>query len=453
MGPLEQIDCWANLRRVIFLCGVGCLAMTPASGQMDKDPAQALHRSLNAMLDRRSDAGGWVMAWSEDGSIYWGEHRQRDRTFVTVQPAATPEIGRVFLRAARVLGDQHYLEAALQARDALLSIQTERGGFPLEDTPANPGGLYSTFDDDTTTGAVRFLLDCWKETGNPEDLENVKRVGEFILGSQYESGGWPQRVPFEPTSFRRCITFNDFNMSNIVSTCLLLYRELDDVRYYDAALRAGDCIIRIQGGPGERIWAQQYDPDSLEPAWARRFEPPGYASSESVAVCDTLIELYLRTDEERFLEPLPDAFDWYDTHRGPDGLWSRLTEPGTGRPVYGRPDKAVPLYEVEHAAKSYGWRGDWYPYQAKKAYDRIREVGSKEYVAERDRSDVAPSRELAADIITAMSAGGEWVEPPDTRMKDALLKMGVPEEKWGKVHSRLFCENANTLLDFLAKAE
>ena len=44
----------------------------------------------------------------------------------------------------------------------------------------------------------------------------------------------------------------------------------------------------------------------MEPAWARKFEPPAI-TGESFGVMQVLLELYLAYGEPRFLEPIPQA--------------------------------------------------------------------------------------------------------------------------------------------------
>ena len=171
------------------------------------------------------------------------------------------------------------------------------------------------------------------------------------------------------------ITFNDDVMANLIRVLLELNKLTGDAKYLAAAVRGGECIIRLQGGAGQEIWAQQYDAHTLEPASGRSFEPAGYTPNESKEICDSLIELYLATGQDRFLKPLPRAFAWYDTHRLPNGKWARLYEPGTQRPVYGLPGDSGITYEVARARPGYSWQGRWYPHDARRAYERIKVVG------------------------------------------------------------------------------
>lgn len=412
----------------------------------------ALRKALDAMATRQTH-GGWGRAYTLHGGIMWGEYKPIPNTWITVQPPATPRVAQVYLRAGQVLDDPAYIENARLARAALLALQTAEGGFPHEADPAGRKATRGTFDDDTTTSVIEFFIDWWQHTGAEEDLAVVHRVGDFILQAQYpENGGWPQFFPPPAAGYQRYITFNDSNIELILRALLKLHEITGEARYLDATRRGGECIIRLQGGPGEAIWAQQYDPETLEPAWARKFEPPGYSAAESIGVCNILIELYLATGEERFLEPLPKAFEWYDTHQLPDGKWARLYEPGTQRPVYGRRDIAEKVYDREKATTGYSWEGNWYPHAAKTAYERIREIGREAYVEEQKpktgKPDLASLEAKAREAAEALSGDGWWLSKPSASDLEEYRRAGVHEDE-PMVELNHFNRNATILLDYL----
>ena len=409
-----------------------------------------LRQALAGMAAYEGRHGGWGTAYTRDGTIMWGQYRPIPANWITVQPPATPGVARVFFKAARVLEDDLYLMYVRRARDALLAIQTPEGGFPHEDNPAKPIIGVGTFDDDVTTAALRFLIDWWQHTGAEEDRAAVIRVGEFILAAQHPCGGWPQAYPAAPGRYARHVTFNDGVTVNVIRALFELHEVTGEQRFFDAAVRGGECILHLQGGPGEAVWAQQYDEETLEPAWARKFEPPGYSAAESVGVCNVLIELYLATGEERFLEALPRAFEWYDEHQLPNGKWARLYEPGTQRPVYGRRDKAVRVYDFAGACDGYGWQGKWYPHAAKRAYERIEAVGREAYLEERN-APAPPAPIPAAEvrrICAALSPEGLWVDTPSARDLDEYKLHGVAEDI-PMVQTSTFCRNALRLIAWL----
>ncbi len=447
-----------SLSRNTFL--VGCLAVFMAlsapcvafADDLLEKTAETQLRAALAAMELLQNNGGWGNAWTQDGRFMWGEYRIIPPGWITVQPPATPMIARVFLHAGIVLNDQQYIKRACMARDALLAIQTPDGGFPYEADPAGQRPNQATFDDDTTTGALNFLIELWQFTKADADLKAVKSVGGFLLKTQYpDSGGWPQRYPALKSTYIRDITFNDNAVSDVIRALLRLHDLTNDERYLDAALKGGECIIRLQGGPGEEIWAAQYNPDTLKPAWARKFEPPSYSSFESMGICDVLIDLYMATGQDRFLEPLPKAFAWYDAHRLANGLWARFYEVGTQRPVYGHPTEPAPVYDVAQARKGYGWQGQWFPRHAKEAHERIKAIGREAYSKEIGTPVTQPrSEELEPEvtrICSELSPQGWWLEPPDFDQAKELKEMGLPEQPI--ITSGAFCKNAESLLKYL----
>ena len=414
---------------------------------------ETLRRALDAMAQRQS-SGGWGMAWTLNGDIMWGEYLPVPQTWITAQPPATPSIAEVFLEAGITLKDDAIIERARMARNAIEAILTPDGGVPHEADPNERPREVATFDDGVTAQTLEFLIDWWKYTGRAEDLALVHRVGGFILKAQYDSGGWPQRYP-PGRGYDRCITFNDGVMAGVIETLVKLYHATGEARYLDAAKRGGDCIIKLQGPDGESIWAQQYDEKTLEPAWARNFEPPGYTPAESVGACEALIMLYLETGEDRYLEPLPKAFEWYDTHRLENGKYARLYEPGTQRPVYGRRDKKVKVYDFSEACEGYSWQANWYPNAAKAMYERIQKEGRDAILAEREQPHGKPDpASMTADldaVCNALSADGYWLSKPSAADLEQYVKANVPEDE-SMVRAGDFVRNARVLIRYLEAA-
>lgn len=396
--------------------------------------------------------GGWGRACTPGHEIVWGQHAPIYTDAITLQPPATPSVAGVYLRAAKLLRDDRWREVARAAQQSIVSLQGAHGGFPKEGKPKRPPRGEGSFDDGVTTGCTEFLLSWWQFTGKEVDRLPVDSAGGYILAAQYpDSGGWPQRFPYRGTDYPIDITLNDGVMRNILFTLLRLHEATGDARYLDAARKGGDCIIRLQGKEPESIWAQQYNHDTLEPAWARTFEPPGYSPNESAGICDALIALHFATGEARFLEPLPRAFAWYDTHRLENGLYARLYEPGTQRPVYGRRDKAEKVYDFAQATGGYGWQGDWYPTNAKRWHDRIAAQGMEAcrsaYLTEAAHIGAPNAAELRG-IIESLSSAGRWEAAPTEDELKEHQRAGVAVDL-PLIHSGTFCNNAHKLMDYL----
>jgi hypothetical protein len=439
----------------ILVLGAGILAALPAPGGDAAETETCLRRALGAMAALQHN-GGWGRAYARHRGVMWGEHNPRPASWITVQPPATPVTAMLFLEAGRLLEEPAYITVAEKARDGLAALQTPEGGFPHEGDPASgnvtaPG----TFDDNVTTAALDFFIAWWRYTGKAEDAALVHEIGDFILAAQYaDSGGWPQRYPVRG-GYGRHITFNDNAMVLAMRALMKLEKETGDKRYRKALEKGAACILKLQGGPGEEIWAQQYDAETLQPAWARKFEPPGYSSAESAGVCRLLIDLYLEYGRKAYLDAVEKALAWYETHRLPNGKWARLHEPGTQRPVYGRRDKAEKVYDFEKACSGYSWQGNWYPADVAETVQRIHTQGRsavRQARMEAERSahtPAAPDTAALDRLCDSLSEAGYWLRAPGEREKPFLVKAGCPEDE-AIIDLGLFNRNARQLLDALS---
>ena len=90
--------------------------------------ADALRRAGRFFRDRVAVRGGYVYYVSPDLTRRWGEG-PATRTQVWVQPPATPTVGRAFLAAHAATGDPDHLHAATAAAEALLYGQLKSGGW------------------------------------------------------------------------------------------------------------------------------------------------------------------------------------------------------------------------------------------------------------------------------------------------------------------------------------
>lgn len=122
-----------------------------------------------------------------------------------------------------------------------------------------------------------------------------------------------------------------------------------------AAKKAGDFFILAQMPEPQPAWAQQYNLQ-MEPAWARKFEPPCVTGGESLSTMRTLHELYVVTGEEKFLKPLAAAFAWYAKSELPDGQHARFYELQTNKPLYFVKDSYELGYDDSNLPTHYGFK-------------------------------------------------------------------------------------------------
>jgi hypothetical protein len=73
---------------------------------------------------------------------------------------------------------------------------------------------------------------------------------------------------------------------------------------------------------------------------------------------ETLFELYLVTGEDKYLEPLPAAFAWYEKSRLPDGKYARFYELQTNKPLYCVKDTYELTYDDSNLPTHYGFKLD-----------------------------------------------------------------------------------------------
>src|SRR5690606_7695752 len=107
---------------------------------------------------------------------------------------------------------------------------------------------------------------------------------------------------------------NDDLMPDVVALLLLAYDTYGDQRYLDAVKRAGDFLILAQLPEPQPAWGQQYN-NKMQPTWARKFEPPAVTGGESQGVIATLMQIYRRTRERKYLEPIPRALAYLQKSR------------------------------------------------------------------------------------------------------------------------------------------
>ncbi|NUQ01984.1 MAG: pectic acid lyase, partial [Armatimonadetes bacterium] len=380
-------------------------------------------------------------------------------TQVWVQPPGTPSVGEVLLRLHQATGEARYLEAAVAAGEGLAWGQLSTGGWDyvidfdptaaqkwhfLRDVAAGdaePGKRrrVSTLDDDVTQAALRFLmqLDQRLEQKNEAIHQAVVKGLEALLGAQYPNGAWPQRFdrPADPslpvkraqypaewsrvfpkTTYLGYYTLNDDAHPDAIRTMLLAHRLYGDERYLAAARRGGEFLIAAQMPEPQPAWAQQYNHD-MEPAWARKFEPPAISAGESAGAIAVLYELWVATGDEAFRQPIGPAVRWFRDSVLPDGQWARFYELRTNRPLYFVKDTYELTYDGGNVPTHYAFKGNWGKSVLANA-ERYLTRPREEVIAERNRVRTpaqaeAESRRLAPQVRTvigALDGTGRWVK-------------------------------------------
>lgn len=313
-----------------------------ASEHQGQDMAQRASGALRWMaqdLRARSLNGGY-------GGLYLPLSTPGSLETVRIQRPGTPDTGQCLLRAHAVLGDEEFLVAAKEVGRALAWYQSADGGWSLEietpwpSPPQDDEAMTDierpvrkdTLDDNTTQGALDFLLDLDNALDEPW-LDEALEIGlNFLLESQLEAGGWPQYYPLIG-GYHDFYTFNDGVTNQAMGVMLKAYDKTSDPRYIESVLRGALFIASSQLPPPQAGWAQQYDGD-LRPAAARPFEPVAVSSSSTSRNILTLLDVAAHTGDAIHLSPIPDAIAWLEESALDEESWARFYELGTNRPIY-----------------------------------------------------------------------------------------------------------------------
>ncbi|MBN1845151.1 MAG: hypothetical protein JW810_05670 [Sedimentisphaerales bacterium] len=435
---------------VIILSLLWCpLSSASADDELADSVRQSLARATD-FLASISTRGGYVGIYSLDLQQRYGESRQEraQADEIWVQPPGTPSVGKAFLRAYKATGDDRYRTVARDVGRSLAWGQREIGGWDhrvkvghLQADSVSPrrSGGRCTLDDNITQEALSFLMELDAILDEAWLTESVQLGLKFMRLSQYENGAWPQWYPLRG-GYHDHYTFNDNAINDCIRVMLAAHRHYGNPDYLDSARRGGDFIIRSQGAPPQAGWAQQYDRD-LRLAWARSFEPPGYCSAATSRNLRSLVDLYLYTGQEKYLEPIPAAIDWLDRSRIGPALWSRLYEVHTNKAIYGdRRDGNKIHYEYDQISAlertSYAWRGEYGIDSAIRYYRDVVKLGPAEFLARRDRPPTDRQRQSRAqaltgrirNIIAGQDGQGRWRRNNEIYIDDFVRNLNALAE-------------------------
>ena len=305
--------------------------------------------------------------------------------------------------------------------DNILLYQKDNGGWPKNYdmlailTTAQKDSLLkvknilnTTFDNSTTYSHIACLATIYTAT----KLERFKAAAlkgtDFVLSAQYKNGGWPQYYPLE-NNYSKAITFNDDNITGIMTVLKNIkensaeYSFVDKNRRKKSALsfeKGLRCILTTQINDAGKptAWCQQYDEVTLQPTWARAFEPPGICNAESSGV--VLLLMNIEHPSKEIITAVENAEAWFNeskiyntrvkTIAAPDTIyrfrrsttdkvivndpaeppiWTRYYELKTHRPLFcNRDSKLVySLAEVDRERRDgYGW----YTYEPQKVLNK-----------------------------------------------------------------------------------
>jgi PelA/Pel-15E family pectate lyase len=289
-------------------------------------------------------------------------------------------------------------EAARQMAATVILHQSPQGGWPKNTdlfAPPRPDadpGLANTIDNDGTTLPLDFLarvISAGDETARPAFDQGL----DYLLEAQRPNGGWPQFYPLRGGYYDQ-ITYNDDAMVRVLRLLQGVAAGQPPYGFVDAARRARAAeaveagtalILKTQVRRNGRLtaWCAQHDAVTLEPAWARRFEPPSLSGNESVGVVRFLMSIDHPSPE--VIAAVEGAVDWFRAVALPDlrveniqtdgkpdrrvvaapgegPLWARFYDLETDAPIFmGRESIArASLAEIEQERRAgYHYVGTW----------------------------------------------------------------------------------------------
>ncbi|MBP1677639.1 MAG: putative pectate lyase [Bacteroidetes bacterium] len=295
--------------------------------------------------------------------------------------------------------------------DNILLFQRNNGGWPknydmqaiLTEQQADSlrktkSILHTTFDNSTTYTQIDYLAKVYNITHQKRYKAACLKGIQFCLEAQYSNGGWAQYYPIDTKGYSRRITFNDGAYLGIMQLLRKITTNDRDYVFVSNSLRKKvetaylkglECILKTQINDHGVLtaWCQQHDEVTLEPAWARAFEPPSICNAESAGV--VLFLMQIDHPDTKIIKSIQSAVKWFSdskilntrvetikasaeqtkymkiqtdrivvTDSAAAPIWTRYYELGTHRPLFCDRNSKF-LYSLSEVSRErrvgYGW--------------------------------------------------------------------------------------------------
>ena len=195
---------------------------------------------------------------------------------------------------------KNYDQARVYYRNELEGLKKSLQNVPPLTYQHKTSNLQSTLDNRNIYSQIAYLSKVYQQVPDPRYKECVIRALNWIFNAQHPvSGGWTGSDVYG-------ITYNDEVMTGTMATLRDIANGLPQYQYLgkkiqqqtkDAYDRAIQCVIKTQikikqpdGTELLTAWCQQHDHETLQPIWARAFEPPSITTSESVELVLMLMD-------------------------------------------------------------------------------------------------------------------------------------------------------------------
>tara|TARA_R110002050_G_scaffold97971_2_gene203640 strand:+ start:26662 stop:28248 length:1587 start_codon:yes stop_codon:yes gene_type:complete len=381
---------------------------------------ETMLKATEFMVEKASINGGYVWYYMPDFSRQWGE-MEAYKTMIWMQGAGTIGMGHLFLDAYKATQNEYYYQAAEKAAAAVIWGQSHEGGWNYMVDFAGDRSLKqwystigkngwrleefqhyygnSTFDDDVTTDATRFLLRMYLEKMDPSYKPALDKAINFIMISQYPNGGWPQRYPLMYNygkqgfpDYSSFYTFNDDVIWENINLFIQCYLVLGEERFLDPIKRGMNFYKISQDSCG--AWGQQVNM-KMKTASARTYEPAAFLPGATCENAFLLLKFYQLTGDRSFLEGIPKAINWLEEVALPaDKVDGHRTHPTfveikTNKPIYVhrkgsnvKYGKYYVDYDDKNLLSHYGGKGGPLVQKLKDEYQRISKLTIEEATKE-----------------------------------------------------------------------
>lgn len=481
---------------VVFSCSqlfCGAQSLTAQESALRDEARESLRKGVEFFRTKVAVEGTYLWQYSEDFSKREGEGKATV-TQGWVQPPGTPAVGLAYVAAWEATSNRYYLEAIRETAYGLVRGQLLSGGWhyaidfsaegrkkaAYRDGGKKTARNTTTFDDDTTQAALRFLMRADQALGfkDAKIRESVEYALNSVLRAQYPNGGWPQgydRFP-DPTQFPvKAATFpetwprqwpgsgqywlrytlNDNALAKTIETLFeaeRIYTEASagqarhelGTRCREAAEKAGDFLLLAQMLEPQPAWAQQYDFE-MHPSWARKFEPPAVSGGESQGILRALMMVYRETGKRKYLEPIPRALAYLRASRLPDGQLARFYELRSNKPLYFTKTYEL-TYKDDDLPTHYSFKVQDQTEALAKEYEQVSAAAPAALKVQSGASKPRLTDSLRTEvksIITAQDEEGRWVET-------GKLRYHQPSgERSRIIRCATFIKNVETLARYL----
>lgn len=453
---------------LVLLVLLSSFKVRAQSKSLTQEAEQTMLRATQFMVEKVSTNGGYVWYYLPDFSRKWGE-MEAYKTMIWLQNPGTVSMGHLFLDVYKATGDEYYYQAAAKAASAIIWGQSHEGGWNylidfagdrslkqwyntigkngwrLEEFQHYYGN--STFDDDITSDAARFLLRMYLEKMDPAYKPALDKAINFILKSQYPIGGWPQRYPLKydfnkqgHSDYTSYYTFNDDVIWENVHFLIQCYQVLGEERFLDPIRRGMNFYLVSQDACG--AWGLQLNM-ALQTAGARTYEPAALMPSPTFTNAMLLLKFYQFTGDRKFLTHVPDAIKWLDATNLPageiegGGTHPTFVEMGTNKALYvHRKGSNVKYgfyytdYKNDHLLSHYGAKRRVPVEELKAEYNRVAALSPEEatkdsplkeeqftgngtpqkfYDLNRNAYKFKPGEAQVKEIIQSLDNQGRWL--------------------------------------------